>query len=65
MSDASIVKVNLDLSIADIVKLKYAPFTSSDVQLKSQNKSVLRDKRRRFTFQHLKEMLVTHFYGNR
>ena len=31
MSGDSSVKINLDLSPADIVKLKHAPITSSDV----------------------------------
>ncbi|KAJ4430000.1 hypothetical protein ANN_22204 [Periplaneta americana] len=58
MSGESTVKINLDLSPADIVKLNYVPVTSCDVERSfSQYKSILRDNRRRFTFQHLKEML--------
>ncbi|KAJ4448377.1 hypothetical protein ANN_10393 [Periplaneta americana] len=57
MSGESTVKINLDLSPADIVKLNYVPVTSCDVERSfSQYKSILRDNRRRFTFQHLKEM---------
>lgn len=66
MSGESTVKINLDLSPADIVKLNYVPVTSCDVERSfSQYKSILRDNRRRFTFQHLKEMFVTYCYGNR
>ena len=66
MSGDSSVKINLDLYPADIVKLKHAPITSSDVERSfSQYKCVFRDNRSRFTFQHLKEMFVTHCYGNR
>ncbi|PSN41021.1 hypothetical protein C0J52_19858, partial [Blattella germanica] len=66
MSGESTVKINLDLSPADIVKLNYVPVTSCDVERSfSQYKSILRDNRRIFTFQHLKEMLVTYCYGNR
>ncbi|KAJ4428473.1 hypothetical protein ANN_24510 [Periplaneta americana] len=64
MSGESTVKINLDLSPADIVKLNYVPVTSCDVERSfSQYKSILRDNRRRFTFQHLKEMFVTYCYG--
>ncbi|PSN30656.1 hypothetical protein C0J52_22252 [Blattella germanica] len=62
MSGESTVKINLDLSPADIVKLNYVPVTSCDV---FQYKSILGDNRRRFTFQHLKEMFITYCYGNR
>ncbi|KAJ4432556.1 hypothetical protein ANN_21179 [Periplaneta americana] len=63
MSGESTVKINLDLSPADIVKLNYVPVTSCDVERSfSQYKSILRDNRRRFTFQHLKEMFVTYCY---
>ncbi|KAJ4436773.1 hypothetical protein ANN_16905 [Periplaneta americana] len=66
MSGESTVKINLDLSPADIVKLNYVPVTSCDVERSfSQYKSILRDNRRRFTFQHLKEMFVTYCYGDR
>ncbi|KAJ4450925.1 hypothetical protein ANN_02360 [Periplaneta americana] len=66
MSGESTVKINLDLSPADIVKLNYVPVTSCDVERSfSQYKSILRDNRRRFTFQHLKEMFVTYCYGPR
>ncbi|KAJ4438797.1 hypothetical protein ANN_14749 [Periplaneta americana] len=59
MSGESTVKINLDLSPADIVKLNYVPVTSCDVERSfSQYKSILRDNRRRFTFQHLKEMVL-------
>ncbi|KAJ4428966.1 hypothetical protein ANN_25962 [Periplaneta americana] len=59
MSGESTVKINLDLSPADIVKLNYVPVTSCDVERSfSQYKSILRDNRRRFTFQHLKEMFA-------
>ncbi|KAJ4440650.1 hypothetical protein ANN_08797 [Periplaneta americana] len=64
MSGESTVKINLDLSPADIVKLNYVPVTSCDVERSfSQYKSILRDNRRRFTFQHLKEMFVTYCYA--
>ncbi|PSN38201.1 hypothetical protein C0J52_20758 [Blattella germanica] len=63
MSGESTVKINLDLSPADIVKLNYVPVTSCDVECSfSQYKSILRDNRRKFTFQHLKEMFVTYCY---
>ncbi|KAJ4444309.1 hypothetical protein ANN_06101 [Periplaneta americana] len=66
MSGESTVKINLDLSPADIVKLNYVPVTSCDVERSfSQYKSILRDNRRRFTFQHLKEMFVTYCYVHR
>ncbi|KAJ4433744.1 hypothetical protein ANN_16055 [Periplaneta americana] len=61
MSGESTVKINLDLSPADIVKLNYVPVTSCDVERSfSQYKSILRDNRRRFTFQHLKEIFQPH-----
>ncbi|KAJ4446967.1 hypothetical protein ANN_13669, partial [Periplaneta americana] len=66
MSGESTVKINLDLSPADIVKMNYVPVTSCDVERSfSQYKSILRDNRRRFTFQHLKEMFVTYCYGTK
>ncbi|PSN40017.1 hypothetical protein C0J52_19004 [Blattella germanica] len=47
MSGESTVKINLDLSPADIVKLNYVPVTSCDVERSfSQYKSILRDNRR-------------------
>ena len=45
MASDSTVKVNLDLSPENIIKLKYTPVSSSDVERRfSQYKSVLRDR---------------------
>ena len=47
MSGDSTEKINLDLSPVVIVKLNYAPVTSSEVECSfSQYKSILRDTRR-------------------
>ena len=56
MIGESTVQVNLDLSLVDIVKLKYATVTADVERNFSQYKSVCRENRR-FTFQHLKKCL--------
>ena len=66
MSFVLTVKVNLVLSPADIVKLKYPPVVGSYVERSFNHyKPLLRDNTRRFAFQHLKEMFVTHCHVNR
>ena len=40
MNDESALKVNFDLSPADIVKLKYEPVTSSDVERNFVNRNL-------------------------
>ena len=64
MSSDLTVKVNFDLSTTKAVKLKYTRITSCNVERSfCRYKSVLGSSRRKFTFQHLKEMFVIHFYG--
>ena len=56
-------KLNLDLSPADKFKSR---LVTSDVERSFYlYNSVLGDNRKLWIFQHLKEMFVTHCYGNR
>lgn len=60
------VQLESDATPADIVNFKYAPITSCDVERSfSQYKSLLRDNRRSFTFENLKQHFVAYCFNSR
>ena len=66
LSGSSNVKLESDISPADTVNFKYAPITSCAVERSfSQYKSLLRDNRRSFKLENLKQYFVAYCYGSR